>query len=123
MRSTVDFFRIDGRPMLAPDGEVNMNFEDLDGAESGRDQQGVMHRIVLRRKVPSWEFHYANLSEEERAYMESLFHGDTFLFTHPDRLNSGQLTQTECYRSRYGITWRNASTGLWSGYKFTVIAC
>ena len=123
MRPTVDFFRIDGRPMLAPDGEVAMNFEDLDGAESGRDQSGIMHRIVLRQKVPSWTFSYSNLTEEEKNYMESLFQGATFRFTHPDRLDSTRLTETECYRSKYGITWRSALTGLWSGYQFTVIAC
>ena len=124
MRSTTDFFRIDGRPMLAPDGEVTLNYEDLDDADSGRDQSGIMHRLVVRQKVPSWGFTYACLTEEEKNYMESLF-GDspTFLFTHPDRLDSGKPAQTVCYRSKYGITWRNAVTGLWSGYSFQIIAC
>jgi len=42
-------FLIDGRPILLPDGGVEINLEDLDSAESGRDESGVMHRIVGKR--------------------------------------------------------------------------
>lgn len=123
MRSFVPFFRINGQPMLAPDEDVTMNFEDLDDADSGRDQNGIMHRILIREKVPSWGFSYSHLTEQERAYMERLFSGATFVFTHPDPLDSSRLVETECYRSKYGISWRSAPGGLWSGYKFHIIAC
>ena len=123
MRQTVPFFLIDGKPMLAPDGEVTISFEDLDDADSGRDQSGIMHRIPIRLKVPSWSFAYSHLTEQEKNYMESLFGGATFRFTHPDPLDSSRLLQTECYRAKYGITWRSADSGLWSGYHFHIIAC
>lgn len=110
--------------MLAPDEQVEVSFQDLDASDAGRDESGFMHRIVVRHKVASWKFSYAHLTEEERAYMETLFgDADTFLFTHPDRLDASKTVQTKCYRSQYGISWRNARTGLWSGYSFSIIEC
>lgn len=124
MRSTTQKFLINGRPMLAPDEEVSVSYEDIDGSDAGRDQAGFMHRSVVRSKVPSWSFSYAWLTEEEKNYMEALF-GDaaTFTFSHPSRQDAAVLEQTLCYRSKYGIRWKSAKTGLWSGYSFTVIAC
>ena len=46
-----ELYKIDGKPMVAPDADVQMSFEDLDGAQSGRDESGFMHRILVRRKV------------------------------------------------------------------------
>ena len=89
MRATTELFTINGEPMLVPDAEVSMSYEDLDSADSGRDESGVMHRIVTRYKVASWGFQYSGLNEEEK----------------------------------YGITWQNAMTGLWSGYNFNIIEC
>ena len=124
MRSMIQAFLINGRPMLAPDGEVAVSYEDIDAADAGRDHAGFMHRSVVRSKVPSWNFSYSYLTEEEKNYMEDLFGEEsTFLFTHPSRQNSAIPEQTLCYRSKYGISWKNARSGLWSGYSFTVIAC
>lgn len=124
MRAKTALFKINGTAMLAPDAQVELNFQDLDASDAGRDESGFMHRIVVRHKVPSWKFTYAHLTEEERQYMESLFgEEDTFLFTHPDRLDASKTVQTRCYRSQYGISWQNARTGLWSNYSFSIIAC
>lgn len=123
MRALTDQFAVNGRPMLAPDAGVQVRYEDIDGAAAGRDQAGVMHRALVRSKVPSWNFTYSHITEEEKAYMESLFgEADSFLFTHPSRLDARQPEQTRCYRSRYEISWKSAVTGLWNGYGFTVIA-
>ena len=122
MRKTTELFKINGLPMLAPDAEVEVSYEDIDAADAGRDQAGFMHRIPVRTKVASWNFVYDTLTEEEKNYMENLFgDGATFSFTHPDR--TGTATQSQCYRSKYSITWKNARLGLWRGYSFTVIQC
>ena len=122
MRSKTDKFAVNGVPMLAPDGEVTVNYEDLDGSDAGRDQNGLLHRSVVRYKVGSWAFRYENLTEEERQYLESLFPDEpTFQFTHPSRGDASVSETTECYRSKYGISWRNARTGLWRGLQFHVI--
>lgn len=124
MRATSDFFQVNGKPLLVPDEEVGFNYEDLDDASSGRDESGVMHRMVVRFKVGSWSFSYSHLTEEEKAYMEGLFgESATFQFTHPSRLDTSVLETTTCYRSKYGISWKNARTGLWSGYSFNIIQC
>lgn len=110
--------------MLVPDAEVAVSFEDLDASDAGRDESGFMHRIVVRHKVGSWKFTYAHLTEEEKQYMESLFSdASTFSFQHPSRQNSVVTEASTCYRSKYGINWKNARTGLWSGYSFSIIEC
>lgn len=122
MRSETYLFTVNGRPMLAPDGPVSVSFTDIDGADAGRDQNGHLHRSVVRYKVAAWEFTYSHLTEEEKRYMESLFpDAPTFRFGHPDRADAGKQAVTECYRSQYGIAWKNARTGLWSDLKFQII--
>ena len=122
MRSKTDLFAINGQPMLAPDGGVEVSYEDLDGSDAGWDQNGVLHRSVVRYKVASWSFRYESLTEEERQYMENLFPDNpTFQFTHPSRKDAAKAETTECYRSKYGIAWRNARTGLWKGCNFHII--
>ncbi len=124
MRQTLEQFQINGKPMLVPDSEVTMSYEDLDDADSGRDESGVMHRLPVRYKVGSWNFSYGYLTEEEKQYMEGLFpDSGTFAFTHPDRWDAGQSVTEQAYRSKYTINWKNARTGLWSNYGFTIIGC
>ena len=122
MRSKTDLFTVNGRPMLAPDAEVAVSYEDLDASSAGRDQNGLLHRSVVRYKVASWSFRYESLTEEERQYLESLFPDEpTFRFGHPGRADASVREETECYRSKYGISWRNSRTGLWKNLNFSVI--
>ena len=124
MRSFADFFRINDSPMFAPDEDVVMSYSDPDSDESGRDESGVMHRIVVQYKMGTWSFTYSSISEREKQYMESLFpNAPDFLFTHPSRLDVGETEVTRCYRSNYSISWKNAITGQWRNYKFNIIAC
>ena len=115
---------INGKPMLAPDEKMQVSFEDLDDGNSGRDEAGFMHRQVLRYKVPAWSFSYSYLTEEERQYMESLFpKAPTFTFTFPSVEDATKSQKMQCYRSKYGISWKSARTGLWMGYSFQIIGC
>ena len=124
MRAKTELFLINGQPMLVPDAEVGVSYEDLDSSDSGRDESGIMHRIPVRYKVSSWNFTYSHLTEEEKQYMESLFpDAADFTFTHPDRVDSSVAVSCQAYRSKYGISWRNAKTGLWSNYSFNIIEC
>lgn len=124
MRNKSNLFFIDNQPLLEPDEEVGFSYEDLDDSSSGRDESGAMHREVIRFKVGKWEFSYSHLTEEEKNYIESLFDGKaTFFFKRPARLDSSSTEETLCYRSKYSLTWKNARTGLWNGYKFNIIEC
>jgi len=124
LRAKTNLFQINGKPMLVADADVAVSYSDLDAADSGRDEGGFMHRIVMRYKVGSWKFTYSHLTEEEKQYMESLFPDEVnFQFLHPSHRDAGVMEQTLCYRSKYDISWKNARTGLWCGYGFSIIEC
>ena len=124
MRSYTNLFLINGEQMLAPDEDVGVSYSDLDADDSGRDESGYMHRIVVRYKLGTWSFEYASITEAEKQYLERLF-GETpdFDFTHPDRLNAEKQVTCKAYRSKYSNSWHNARTGQWRNYKFNIIEC
>lgn len=124
MRTFLDCFFVNGKPMLASDEEVAVVYTDLDSDESGRDESGVAHRIVIRYKLGTWSFIFKYITEEEKRYMENLFPDEPdFEFTHPDRIEGDKLVNSRCYRSNYGIAWKNMRTGLHRNYKFNIIEC
>ncbi len=117
-------YTIDGKPLLVPDGGVQMQFSDLDSGESGRDESGYMHRIVKRSKVGSWSFQYESLTQAEYSYMQSILPGGgSFAFSYPDPKDPTQSKTTEAYLSQYGIIWQSAKTGLYRNLKFDIIEC
>ena len=123
-RSKSDLFKVDGQPLFAPDEDVSLSFEDLDASDSGRDEAGVMHRIVVRYKVGTWSFEYSHISNSEYQYMEELFSGKAdFQFTHPSRVDCETSVTTKAYRSKYGIVWHSARTKDYRNYKFSIIEC
>ncbi len=124
MRRFAKQFRINGQPLLAPDADVTVSYADLDSTDGGRDESGVLHRIVLRHKLGTWTFCYNRLSEEERRYMERLFPaGESFEFTHPDRLHDRKEVVTQAYRKECSLCWHNAAMGDWRNYKFEIVEC
>ena len=124
MRAFADFYQVDGRPLLAPDADMEQSFSDLDSADSGRDEAGVMHRFVVREKVGKWSFVYACLTDAEVRYLLGLFAGrPTFAFTHPAAGSPQELHTVTAYMSNYGIAWRDAGHGVWRNLKFDIIEC
>ena len=121
MRSYTNLFLINGRPMLAPDEDVGVSYADLDADDSGRDETGYMHRIVVRYKLGTWSFEYASITEAEKRYLEELF-GEMpdFDFTHPDRLNAEKQVTVKAYRSKYNTSWHNARTGQWRKHRSAI---
>lgn len=123
-RTLTDKFKINGRPMYAPDNEMDFSFEDIDSSDAGRTEDGVMHRSPVRFKVGTWSFKYSSMTEAEIQYMESLFPDTaTFEFTHPSRRNSNVPETTICYRSKYSLSWYSARKGKWHNYTFNIIEC
>lgn len=115
-------FQIDGEPVLAPDGNVELTLTDLDSGSAGRDESGVMHRIRVRKRVKTWAFQYFALSRQEFQYMEELLsRSATFTFTYPGL--DGESRTCKAYCSNTGLTYENARLGLYRNYKFTVIEC
>lgn len=115
-------YRVADIPMLAPDQDVELQFSDLDASDAGRDESGVMHRMVVRRRVKAWAFTYSHMTAQEYAYMQSLFDGrDTFTFTYPNA--DGTVSTCTAYCSAGSIALRNLSTGIYKNYKFSIIEC
>lgn len=124
MKVKCELFKVNGQPLFAPDADVDMEYNDLDDEDSGRDESGVMHRIVVRYKLGKWSFIYDSITEEEKRIMESIFpDAPDFEFTHPARIDANTLAICRAYRSNYGISWRNARTGQWKNYKFNIVEC
>ena len=117
-------YQINGKPLLAPDAGVEMSFQDLDAAESGRDESGFMHRIVVRNKVGVWNFTYSHLTEAQYAYLLSVLPaGGSFTFTYPVPGSSDRLTETTAYLSQYGVLWQDARTKHYRNLRFSIIEC
>ena len=122
MNSLTELYQIDGAPMIAPDGDMEMSFEDIDGADAGRDESGVMHRLMVRAKVGKWSFCYSFLTAQEYAYMCSILPQEgSFIFTYPGA--DGQAQTCRAYLSNYSIVWRCARTGDYRNLKFNIIEC
>lgn len=116
-----DMFKINGKPMFAPDEGVQIAWADIDSAESGRDEAGNQHRIVIRYDVASLTFTYSHISEAELAYMRSIFPREPdFLFEYPLPEDSTQTRTVRAYRQEHSIYWKNAVTGQFRNYKFTI---
>lgn len=125
MVQTTELLQINGHPLIPPDRDVAWSYSDLDSADSGRDESGVMHRIVLRRRVASISLNYTSLSDEEYNYMTEILDdaGACFTFTAPRRGNSKEMESRTCYCSKDSITWHDAARGLWMNLKFDIIEC
>ena len=118
---TFDNYKVDGVPILIPDDDAVLTRTDLDSNDSGRDEAGFMHRIMLRSRVRTWEFNYAHLTVAEYAYMKSLFDGKSeFAFTFTE---SGVTGATTAYCSNDSITYKNAVTGQYENLKIKIIEC
>lgn len=125
MRSFFYYFQINGKPLLAPDADIQIEFTDLDSEASGRDMAGYLHRSVLRHKVRKWTFTYSFLTPLEYSYMRSLIDSETgtFTFTCPHRTNPDQSETCAAYISKFDLTWKSARTGNYRNFKFSVIEC
>lgn len=114
-------YTIDGQAMPEPDEEVSLSFSDLDADDSGRTEDGVMHRIVVREKVATFGFSYALLDREDYALLESLMAGKAefaFGYTGAD----GQSRTITAYCSKTSIVLKSRD-GLYKNYKFNIIQC
>ena len=117
MRRLDSVFAVDGEPMLAPDADVQLQFQDLDGASAGRDEGGFMHRVMVRSKVRTWKFTYGLLTAEELAYLQNLFAWKaTFRFA----FDGGE---TIAYCSRQEVRLHDRTRGVYKALQFDIIEC
>ena len=123
MRQFFYAFQINGKPILAPDCGIQMEFNDLDSPASGRDCTGIMHRYVLRKNVGKWTFHYSFLTPTEYAYMRSLIDTESGVFTFSHKTHPEELSTCRAYISKHDLVWKSARTGNFKNFQFSVIEC
>lgn len=122
MRKFFYDFQIDDKPILAPDEDITISCSDLDAEDSGRDESGFMHRVILRSRVKTFGLSYSSLTREEYLYMRSLIaSGADFQVKYRDL--SGQEKTVTAYCSNHSITFHNMRTGLYKNLKFNIIEC
>lgn len=118
-------FKIDGKPMLSPDIDMDIEETDIDEDESGRDESKVMHRLVAREGVKTWKFSYKLLDREDLEYIKSLFKGKSeFVFTY-DTSETGALLTVNAYSSKrtYKKHDNHRHNGLYKNMVFKIIQC
>ena len=107
---------INGRPLPCPDADVVISENDLDSEDTGRDESGYMHRLVLRKKVKTWEFPYKFLSAADYDYIRSLISNPTFSVDFWG-------VQATAYCSNNSATLRNVVTGDYRDFSLKIIEC
>lgn len=121
IRSYDAVYKIDGTPLLTPDEDVEVSLSDLDASDSGRDESGIMHRIVVREKVKTFGFAYAVLDSVDYVYLLNLFAGkQTFTLSYPE---NGTVKTCTAYCSKVSGALHNQKTGLYKNLKFNIIEC
>ena len=117
-----ELYMIGDRPLPAPDGGLEMSFEDIDGPSAGRDESGYMHRDVVRRKVGVWNFRYSYMDRQTWEYLISVMPLEgSFSFTYPGA--DGKTATCTAYLSAYSAAWESAATGTYRDVKFSIIQC
>ena len=122
MRAFDTGFQVDGKPLLAPDAGVELGFADLDAADAGRDESGVMHRIRVREKVRTFGFSYGYLTGEECRYLQSLFAGKS-TFTFRFQREDGSTATCKAYCSNYSLSFASRKLDMYRDMKFNIIEC
>ena len=119
--SYVAVYKIAGTPLLTPDDDLEVSLSDLDASDSGRDESGIMHRIVVREKVKTFGFAYAVLDSVDYVYLLNLFAGkQTFTLSYPE---NGAVKTCTAYCSKVSGALHNQKTGLYKNLKFNIIEC
>lgn len=121
MRNFFEYFKIDKKPILAPDQDLGISKKDLDAEGSGRDELGFMHRIILRERVGTWNLKYSVLREYEYEYMNELFEGKPE-FDLNIRIGSKEI-KTRGYCSSVNASLHDANKGIYKGVTFSIIEC
>jgi hypothetical protein len=115
-RKRLDTLLVNGKPLPCPDENVVISENDLDSDDTGRDEGGYMHRLVLRPAVKTWEFPYGYLSASDYDYIRSLVSEPIFSVDFWG-------VSTIAYCSNNSVTMRNALTGDYRNFTLKIIEC
>ncbi len=123
-----DYFKIagialDGNTLPEPaHGGAVFSVQDIDSAETGRNQSGEMMRDRVATKI-KWQLTFPPLNRVLCANLLNALSGVTFNFTYPDPfLTSGTTTKT-CYVGDRTTPIYSTASGMpmWENISFSII--
>lgn len=119
--------QIDGQQLPEPTEPAEINFYDMESSDSGPDECGVYHRVVVRFGVLSCTLTYDYLDNADCAYLMSLLQNKTtFQFTCPvaseDTDVSHTITRT-CYCTNHGASLQRLKAGFWRNMTLNIQEC
>ncbi len=112
--------QIDSFPMLVPDIDIEIMYEDKDAGEF--DEAGHYHRMVERFDRRKWQFKYATLTKEEFVYLRSLFKKkQDFLFSFLNETDDVESVRAYCVP--VSVAYQSKRSGLYKNLTLEIIEC
>lgn len=113
---------VDNTPMLMPDADAELVFEDREDSSTGVDQGGYLHRTILRYDVRKWIFSYAFLTKEEYEYIRMLFRNKAaFSFTFTN--DFGEIETVNAYCVPSSVVYQSKRSGLYKNLRLEINEC
>lgn len=121
MKRDYDYFHlIDNSPMLVPDIDVEITYDDED--IGGYDMSGYYHRIIKRFNRRTWRFKYAILTKEEFIYLRSLFkEKQDFLFSFLNEFDQRESVRAYC--KPVSVAYQSKQSGLYKNLTLEIVEC
>ena len=119
-RNYDNFHMIDNSPMLSPDVDVEITYNDDD--YGAFDQAGYYHRMVGRFNRRTWKFKYAILTKEEFIFIRSLINEkESFIFSF---LNERDAVETvRAYSKPVSVAYQSKRSGLYKNLTLEIVEC
>lgn len=117
-RSYVDDWKVDGSPFLSPDEDIEIKTRNIYSVDSGTDESGVQHLVLLRANVHTWVFSYSTMTTEEYQYMMGILRGkDLFTFNYPE---DGETKTCSAFCQELNGSYHSKVTGLYTNVSFQI---
>lgn len=121
-RSYMRDHSINGVPLLMPDVNVEITYEDLEAPDSGYDESGFYHRQVIKGNKRTWKLKYAVLTEEEFEYLRDLVsRKKDFVF---EFVNEKHCCESVwAYAKPTSVVYQSKRSGLYKNHTLEICEC
>lgn len=113
---------VEGHLPAPKHGGATYSLQDVDSAESGRNQNGTMVRDRVAQKI-KWQLSFPPLTSAEISSLLSAINGVTLSFTYPDPRTGLQSDAKTCYVGDRTSPLYSLINGvpMWEGLSFSII--
>lgn len=114
---------LDGNELPEPaHGGATFSVQDIDSAETGRNQNGEMMRERVATKI-KWQFTFPPLSRKHLANLLNAISDVTFDLEYPDPFSESDMVLKECYVGDRTAPAYSMADGMpmWENVSFSVV--